>query len=203
MKNRILSILIVILLLGLVACGSKSNDPSTPAGGTAGFLDALKSKDPEAIAKYYAGDAESFQYDESKMESTDFGIFSPEVMMEFYARMFDCDYEIGEETVDEDHATIPVDITTYDLQGIGQKAMQEAFSLAMSDTKIESEEEAVAYISNICKEGLENAKKDHEETILLKLTKGEDGNWKVDPLEDNEEVVGVLSGGMLKAHGEE
>ena len=193
-------LLIALLLIGLTGCGGGQ----TPTDVTKQFLDAIKSKDSKKIEKVYAGKELEIVNNgltdltgEKAEESTETS-FDEENSKLFEEKLLSFDYEMSNEKIEDNKATVDVSITTYKIgdafTNILSNYIQEAFALAFSGAL----KEEINKVMNSCfKDEFEKLeKKEFQKTATVSLTKGDDG-WTVDEIEDDSEFMDAITGGMV------
>lgn len=198
MKRIISAICVIALVLSLCACGTPS-----PSEVTGRFLDAFKAQDVEGLKAVYE-DSDSIEDLTDIMDETDItddtmpktaAYFQESVL----PKVFEFDYVIKEEKIDGDKATVSVDITTYAFGDAFTAAMTDMlstlFALAFSNP---SDDQVDVAMRDAYKEHFDGAEKDCSMTMEISLSKTDDG-WVVDSIEDQEEIIDPLLGGMLKA----
>lgn len=185
----------------LSGCGSKVPTPTETADT---FLQALKSQDAEAMAGVYAGadldllEAAAETDGESEdAEETDSGL---EAVYEeqMLPKMLDFDYELSNEQINGDKATVDVKITTYRIgdafTAFFSDYISQAFILAFSDASEEDLEALAA--TTLAGKLADLTEKTYEKTATLSLTM-KDGKWVVDELEDGSDIVDAITGGLV------
>ena len=196
MKKKIAILLSVLLAVGtLVACGGSA---ATPTEVTHNFLTALQNQDFEGANRYSVGeDEEDFDFWDSVFDDMDddpVGIYMVERLMETF---FEFDFELSNEEIDGDTATIDVQITAYNwgdvLEQWFESFFEEAFDLAMAGA---SEDEIEQLGLDLLSEALGNMSKDYVDTVELTLVRV-GGNWLVDEIEEDGPFVNALFGGVL------
>ena len=205
MKRKLLVITaIMVIMTVLSGCGPKI---PTPTETTDSFLQALKSQDAEAIAGVYDGmdvdllEAASDSAEDNKTdgdsETTDTGL---EAVYEeqMLPKMLDFDYELSNEQIDGDKATVDVKITTYRIgdafTAFFSDYISQAFMLAFSDA---SEEDLDALATTILSGKLADlSEKTYEKTATLSLSMKDD-KWVVDNIEDSDEFLDAITGGLV------
>ena len=108
------------------------------------------------------------------------------------------EYEVSNEVVDEDTATVDVKITTVNIGKAFEDSINEFMEKAMageisSDT---TEEELTKQLYAAFQEKLAAAEKDYEGTAVLNLT-NVDGKWMVDQISQTDPLVNCLTGGLM------
>ena len=193
MKKIITIILCFAMALGLCACGAQS-----PTDATNDFMKAIKEKDADALKAIYSdGDIdlmkEAKQSDSSGVDAKLDEIYNKELE----EKLFDFDYEVSNEKIDGDHATVDVKIKTYGFGTTFTKFMEEyfiqIFNMAMdgkSDDEIDKE------ATEMLSAKMKDMKKDYEKTITLSLSKKDD-KWMVGSVDNNINFYDALAGGLL------
>ena len=205
MKRKLLVITAIMVMMAVLSgCGSKI---PTPTETTDSFLQALKSQDAEAIASVYDGTdvdlleaaSDSAEDNETDVDSetTDTGL---EAVYEeqMLPKMLDFDYELSNEQIDGDKATVDVKITTYRIgdafTAFFSDYISQAFMLAFSDA---SEEDLDALATTILSGKLADlSEKTYEKTATLSLSMKDD-KWVVDNIEDSDEFLDAITGGLV------
>ena len=202
MKKRLFVITIVMAMLAaLSACGPKIPTPTETADT---FLTAVKAQDSETLATVYAGGnldlleaaAESDESAEANEDSGLTKVFEEQMM----PKMLDFDYELSNEQIDGDKATVDVKITNYSIgdafTAFFSDYISQAFMLAFSDT---SEEELDSLATTILSGKLaELTEKKYEKTATLSLSMKDD-KWVVDEIQTGDDIVDGLTGGLVTA----
>lgn len=189
-------ILVTILMAAMCACAvlaaGCSSTPS-PSEVTAAALDAMKAQDTETLQSFYSG--EVTDVDPGKMAEGYTGD-DAEAVNAFAEKLLDFDYEVGDETIDGDKATVEVSITTYDFGTAFEDAVglyiKQGFAAALSGA---SQEELSKMFSAALLDKV-NAleEKEYTSTTTFNLTK-QDGEWKLDEL--SKENQDSLLGGII------
>ena len=205
MKRKLLVITAIMVMIAVLSgCGPKI---PTPTETTDSFLQALKSQDAEAIAGVYDGTdvdlleaaSDSAEDNETDVDSetTDTGL---EAVYEeqMLPKMLDFDYELSNEQIEGDKATVDVKITTYRIgdafTAFFSDYISQAFMLAFSDA---SEEDLDALATTILSGKLADlSEKTYEKTATLSLSMKDD-KWVVDNIEDSDEFLDAITGGLV------
>ena len=202
MKKKLLVITFIITMLAaLNACGPKIPTPTETADA---FLTAIKTQDKEALATVYeAGDLDlleaAAESDESGDTNEDSGL-NKVYEEQMIPKMLDFDYELSNEQIDGDKATVDVKFTTYNI-GDASTAffsdyMSQALILAFSDA---SEEELDSVATTILSGKLADlTEKKFEKTATLSLSMKDD-KWMVDEIETGGDLIDGLTGGLVTA----
>lgn len=199
---------IALLALTVVGCcmllaGCSSPTPSQTVDS---FLQAMKAQDTESMAKYYAGDAsdlagswlnESVGTDiDGSRDLTD---DEKAVMQKFAGKLCDFDYQLGDEKIDGDTATVNVSVTTYDFGEAVDNALndylEEAITQAFSGKELSTSKSNKIFYKAFDKQLDKLADKSVQTDAQLSLTKGDDGSWKVNDLDND--AVNALTGQLV------
>ncbi len=164
------------------------------------FLTALKTQDAEKIAEVYSGgelDLINETYTEEAEEETADSSFDAITEEQLIPKMLEFDYELSNEQIDGDKATVDVKISTYRIgdafSSFIADYMSQALILAFSDA---TEEDMDALASTLLSGKVADmTEKTYEKTVPLSLTKVDD-KWMVDKLEPAGEFVDALTGGL-------
>lgn len=193
MRKKVISA-IMITLLAFVFCACGSASEATPSDVAGDFLEAVKAQDTTAIEKVYAGEG----FDMTK--STDTSDLPEGLAEQLTEKMFGFDYEIGEEAIDGESATVEVTIKTYDIGDAFEDFMGEYVSQALDLAMSGADEEKLTEVAmEIFAEKFDElSDKDYSATVKLPLEKTEDG-WKVSQIDDDSDFLNALTGGMLDA----
>lgn len=205
MKKKLAVFLLLTAMLGMCACGSKSPEV-TPTKTVDTFLKAIQDEDQDAIKKVY----EESTFDIGKEawdDGDDEGQFSDDAMTkvltkDFYPRLIDFEYKMGEENINGDEATVKVDITTYKIGDAFVAGFNDFFSQAMDLYNANASDDEVSKVmaDSLHKKLSALKKKEYKKTATFHLSK-EDGKWVIDEMDDdeNEAALNVLTGGMIDA----
>ena len=195
MKKLVSILLISILVFSLSACGSPS-----PTEVTTTFLDAVKAQSTEDMADIYKDGSWSLSEEageEADLEDLDeMSQYFQETVL---PKLLEYDYEILEEKIDGDKATVDVKITTYDLgnafTAFFGEYLTQAFALAFSDTSEDAIEELGI---SIFKEKVDAMEKTFTKTVTIPLS-NVDGAWVIDELDDDSPFTDALTGGLVES----
>lgn len=202
MNKKLLVITIVMAMLAaLAACGPKIPTPTETADT---FLTAVKAQDDETLATVYAGGEldlleEAAEADESQTADEDSGLTAV-YEEQMVPKMLDFDYEISNEQIDGDKATVDVKVTTYNIgdafTAFFSDYLSQALILAFSDA---SEEELDSLVTTILSGKLADlTEKKFEKTATLSLSMKDD-KWVVDEIKSGDDIVDGLTGGLVSA----
>lgn len=196
MKKTLSIALVLILALSLFACGGSS---PTPTDVTNEFLQAIKDKDNDTIKTVYAGGNINVEKEFENMSESEDDAISKVYAEKLYGQILSFDYEVSNEQVKDDTATVDVAITTYNIgdtfKDFVTDYIGEAFAMSMSGA---SDEELNQKATEIITEKLDGMKKNYSQTITLNLSQ-KDGEWMVDKLADDSDFYNAISGGILDA----
>ena len=195
LKKSTAMILVILMIAVLAACGGASASSPTNAADT--FLKAVKAQDTETVSKVYSGTFEGLV---GEFESGGDEEYDALIEEELIPKLLDYDYEVSNEQIDEDTATVDVALTTYDLGGAYSDFVEELFQalISMQTTDLTEDDITEAGLS-IFKDKLEGlTEKTYEAKVTISLTNTEEG-WKVDSLDDDTTFINALSGGLLTA----
>lgn len=108
----------------------------------------------------------------------------------------DFDYEVTDEKIDGDSATVTVKITTYDF-GKAYQEMYEQISKDAAAGKISSSTDTTNYIYKLMFSKMNGLKdKDYTKKVKVKCTKDDDGTWDTNILDDSSIEDAILGGVM-------
>lgn len=193
MKKLTVIILSLLLSLSFSACGS--NAPS-PTDVSKDFMEAIKNKDNDSLKSLYAG--EVLNITDGIEVDADESAEMKSLYEEMYAKLFEFDYKVSNEKINDQKATVDVEITTYQLgqafKDFVGDYMKEAFSLGMAGASDDAvEKKGVEILSN----KLGSMKKDYSQTVTLRLTLQDDA-WVVDELKKDSDFYNALTGGAVQ-----
>lgn len=196
MKKKLCSLLLILaLVLSFSACSTPS-----PTEVTTAFLQAVKEQNTEDMADLYAEGSWSLSEEageEADLEEDD--ELSQYSMDEVFPKLSEFDYEVLEEKIDGEKATVDVKITTYNLGDtftafVGEYLAQ-ALTLAFSD----ADEDAIAALgASLFKEKAADMEKTYTETVSIPLSQV-DGAWVVDEIDEESPLINALTGGLIDA----
>ncbi len=198
MKKIICIIVAVTLLFSLTACGSKgSGEELNPTMTADAFLKALKARDADAIAEYYAGDPKDFRFTDD-IEDPNIAELTDKLL----EKVLDFDYVLDNEVISGDSATVDVHISTYDIGGIVGDLASDILSLLMSSGSSilnggASAEDLTQQIMEKIDDAIKNAEKDSSIKVTMKLIK-KDGKWLVKDMNQADDFFKSLFGGLTK-----
>ncbi len=205
-KHVIAILAIFSVIFFFSGCGSTPSPTET----TDTFLQALKTQDVETLASVYAeaeldlldAAAESVESEEAEdaeeaAEDTGLTKVYEEQML---PKMLDFDYELSNEQINGDKATVDAKITTYRIgdacTAFFSEYISQAFMLAFSDV---SEEELDSLATTLLSGKLADlTEKNYEKTVTIALTKV-DGKWVVDTIQPGNDAIDAITGGLVTA----
>ena len=169
MKKKVSILLLALcLILVTVACSSPS-----PSDALKADLENAKSS-PEDIV----GDI------------GDSG-FSDELNTALVNKMLEFEYEIGEEKVDGDTATVELTITTYPFGDMFTTVINDLMDQAYSG-EIDTDADVETLVSDMIMDEMDTLEKSYSKTITVNLNK-EDGAWVV---QEDEDFGDAITGGL-------
>ena len=119
--------------------------------------------------------------------------FGEEATQALIDKVLEFDYEIGEESIDGDTATVELTITTYPLGDIFTTVLSELFSSDMEELASMTEDELMAWMDETLISQLDAAEKTYVTDVTVTLNQ-EDGQWVV---QEDQEFSNALTGGMI------
>lgn len=168
--KKLLSLVLILCMLLCTACSSST----TPKGALKADMEDAKASPEEII-----GD----------IGETGFGEDATSALVD---RVLDFDYELGEENIDGDTATVKTTITTYPFGEIFTEVFTELLSKALSGEEL-STDDVTKLMDESLLSKLDTAKKTYTATVTIELVK-EDGSWVV---QESDEMSNALTGGLL------
>ena len=186
-------------MLAVIMLFNACSFQKSPTEVATSFIEALKAQDEETLEKVYSGDWSKDGGLTATLNSADLVGMSKETAEKFIAKVLEFDYTYGEETINDDKATVDVTITTYNFTSMFSNVLTDLYSkaieLAFSGlTEEELEKQVNDLADKALSDGLDKlTDKTVSNTVKLELTK--DGHsWKVDPVTD--EFTDALLGGL-------
>ena len=169
MKKIAVALLALIMCFTFAACSSPS-----PTDALKADLENAKSSPDEII-----GD----------MGSDGFGEEATEALVD---KVLEFDYELGEESIDGDTATVEATITTYPFGEMFSNLLISFMGEALADPTM-TEETMMDTLDQLLMDALDSAEKTYESTVTVTLVN--DGEaWVV---QESDELSNALTGGML------
>ena len=194
MKKRI-ALLTAILLLVMMFCACGAPSPTKTVDT---FLTAIKDQNSETIASVYENG--SFDLLENSNDGTNGFIedeFSEELQNAIMEKVLSFDYELFDEKINGDTATVKVTMSTYNLGAAMDEFMEQYITQALQMAFSGASDEDIEELANtLFAEQIEKAEKYYSGTAVIDLTKDDDG-WKVDGLDDTGEFMNILLGGLI------
>ncbi len=170
MKKKVTILLLALCLVFLAACGAPS-----PSDALKADLEDAKSS-PDEIIEGIVSDG-----------------FGEEATQALIDKVLEFDYELGEEKIDGDTATVELTITTYPLGDVFTNVLTELFSSDMEELASMSEDELMAKMDETLMSELDAVEKSYKTDLTVTLNQ-EDGQWVA---EESNELSNALTGGML------
>jgi len=182
MKKIISLLILVSLVLTMAGCGEKSSKQVTKE-----YLDSLKIEAKTSI--------------ENVEDANDIFSCDENLQKEFYTMLSDFEYELGEEKIENNSATVTATIKTYDfgtmITDFLKDYLTQAFTLAFSGA---TEEEMNKVTAQILEDKITKTKEEGKITnaeIKISLNKTDDG-WVVNE-ETGKAIIGsAILGGMYE-----
>ncbi len=169
MKKTIVLLLALCLIL-MTACGA-----SGPSAALQADLENAKAS-PEEIM--------------GEMGDDGFGEKATEALID---KVLEFEYELGEESIDGDTATVETTITTYPFGQMFTNVVSQFVTDALTNAGTMTDEDLTELMDKLLMDELNKAEKTYTKTIDIELVQ-EDGVWVV---QESEEMSNALTGGML------
>lgn len=189
-KIAMVAAVLALCMGALTACAGPA-----PTQVTKDFFEAVKASDTDKITSTYAGtdnvlgDAVSGTADNAELTKV--------VNETLLPKLKEFDYEISNETIEGDKATVEAKITTYAVgdafSGFFADYMTQGVTLALSGA---DETQLANLATGLLDTKLQAMQKTYTATVTVPLTKV-DGAWKVDAIDKEGELVNALSGGLV------
>ena len=167
--KKVAILILALCLLFLTACGS-----SSPTDALKADLEDAKSSPDEIIGE---------------LGEDGFGEEATQALID---KVLEFDYELGEENIDGDTATVETTITTYPFGEIFTSVVSDFINQAFSNTDM-TDEEMTALLDSLLMDAMDNAEKSYSKTITVELKK-DGGAWVV---QESDDLSNALTGGML------
>lgn len=186
--RKFITIAVCFLLLTLTGCSKE--EEASPKDVTTSFLNAYKKRDEAAIrslSEWKDYDIKALQIQDSDyIEGVDKAL-----QKEVYEMMMDFDHKEVSESIQDDTATVVVEMTIYDFTSAWEKAMKEATKKIeeLSKRSDVSDAEAQNEITKILFTNMKEAKKEKKQKITINLKK-DGNNWIVS--KDNADIQSLL-----------
>ena len=198
-----IAVILAVFTTVFFLAGCSSTPTPTQTADT--FLQAMKAQDSETMGEVFAGEKldllDAVSDEEEDTEAADSGL-TKIYEEQMVPKMLDFDYELSNEVIDGDKATVDVKISTYRIgdafTAFFSDYLSQAFILAFSDA---SEEDMDTLATTILTGKLADlAEKSYEKTATINLT-NKDGKWVVDMLDTNDDFLDAVTGGLLTSFG--
>lgn len=201
---KVISLVVIAVLSSLCLVGLSGCAGPSPTEVTQQFLDGIKNNDTESIQEVYGGDTSTMlsAWQEDTTSKEDSTAVSSQEMQDLYQntlmpKLREFDYEVSNEQINGDTATVDVTITTYAVgdafSSFLSDYMNQAVTLAFSGA---SEDDLTVLAESILDSKINSMEKSYTDTVTISLTKS-DNTWKVDTLQEDGEVEDALLGGLL------
>lgn len=179
LKKLMISVLAISMVLSMAACG-KAN---TPTKVVEKQMQELKDEKVETELSSLVSDSSV-----AKKYGDDY--------KKLLKKIQDFDYEVTDEKVDGDSATVTVKVTTYNF-GQAYKDMYNQVVKDANNGKITSSTDLTSYIYKMMFQKM-NAldKKDFKASVKVKCTKNEDGDWETD-IDKSSDIEDAILGGVI------
>lgn len=179
LKKLMISVLAISMVISMAACGKVN----TPTKVVEKQMQELKDEKVETELSSLVSDASV-----AKKYGDDY--------KKLLKKIQDFDYEVTDEKVDGDSATVTVKITTYNF-GQAYKDMYNQVVKDANSGKITSSTDLTSYIYKMMFQKM-NAleKKDFKTSVKVKCTKNENGDWETD-VDNNSNVEDAILGGVI------
>ncbi len=193
MKKIIMPFVILILTMGLLcSCGG-----ATPTETVDSFLSAVKAEDSETINSIYSDKTFKFGNELYAADSDD--EFTNELREKLIPKVLDFEYEIDNEKIDGDKATVDVTFKTYNLGSTLTSFMSEYMSQAMALAFSNALDEQIESLAEtLLKSNVDTMEKNYTDTTSISLTQ-RDGTWIIDKFEENGDFYNAFLGGAVDA----
>ena len=182
MKKKTLLIvsMLVLVMFALTACGSKS-----PKSVVEDNLKQIKTeKTSSNVSKLFNDKTLEQKYGKEYDK--------------FIKKVQDFDYEVKDEKVDGQKATVKVEIKTYDF-GAAYKTTYDTVVSDAKSGKITATTDVKDYVYNLMFQNLNSVKdKSYKKTVTINCTKNDKGEWTTD-INSNVDFLDAMMGGMFTA----
>lgn len=167
--KKVSILLLALCLIFMTACGTAS-----PTDALKADLENAKSS-PDEIIGQLGEDG-----------------FGEEATQALVNKVLEFDYQLGEEKIDGDKATVETTITTYPFGEIFTGIVADFITQAFANPDM-TDDDASALLDQLLMDALDKADKTYSKTITIELSQ-EDGEWVV---QESDEMSNALTGGML------
>lgn len=192
--KKILSLLMVaILSLTMVGC---SNSPTPTETADAG-IKAIKTLDLDGLAAVY-DQADGKENIDSTLDKEDKQLLE-NIKNSSLSKLLDFDYELSNEQIDGEKATVDIKITTYSVEKAFKALMPKFFTFALSEESSNlSDEQIVEKVLKMAEAEMDKiTTKDYTTTATIDLVQ-RDGEWKIAALEENDKFLNGITGGLVE-----
>lgn len=167
--KKVSILLLALCLIFMTACGTAS-----PTDALKADLENAKSS-PDEIIGQLGEDG-----------------FGEEATQALVNKVLEFDYQLGEEKIDGDKATVETTITTYPFGEIFTGIVADFITQAFANPDM-TDDDSSALLDQLLMDALDKADKTYSKTITIELSQ-EDGEWVV---QESDEMSNALTGGML------
>lgn len=167
--KKVSILLLALCLIFMTACGTAS-----PTDALKADLENAKSSPDEIIGQ---------------LGEDGFGEEATQALVD---KVLEFDYQLGEEKIDGDKATVETTITTYPFGEIFTSIVGDFVTQAFANPDM-TDDDASALLDQLLMDALDKADKTYSKTITIELAQ-EDGKWVV---QESDEMSNALTGGML------
>lgn len=167
--KKVSILLLALCLIFMTACGTAS-----PTDALKADLENAKSSPDEIIGQ---------------LGEDGFGEEATQALVD---KVLEFDYQLGEEKIDGDKATVETTITTYPFGEIFTGIVADFITQAFANPDM-TDDDASALLDQLLMDALDKADKTYSKTITIELAQ-EDGKWVV---QESDEMSNALTGGML------
>ena len=167
--KKVSILLLALCLIFMTACGTAS-----PTDALKADLENAKSSPDEIIGQ---------------LGEDGFGEEATQALVD---KVLEFDYQLGEEKIDGDKATVETTITTYPFGEIFTGIVDDFITQAFANPDM-TDDDASALLDQLLMDALDKADKTYSKTITIELSQ-EDGEWVV---QESDEMSNALTGGML------
>ncbi len=167
--KKVSILLLALCLIFMTACGTAS-----PTDALKADLENAKSSPDEIIGQ---------------LGEDGFGEEATQALVD---KVLEFDYQLGEEKIDGDKATVETTITTYPFGEIFTGIVADFITQAFANPDM-TDDDSSALLDQLLMDALDKADKTYSKTITIELSQ-EDGEWVV---QESDEMSNALTGGML------
>lgn len=205
---RTLAVLAISGILGLCLIAMAGCSTPSPTEVTTKFLEAVKADDTGTIQETYSGDqsglfnvkdAVNNDGDNSASSDSNDAAVNDSITNNLIPKLKEFDYEVSNETINGDSATVDVKVTTYAAgdacNSFISDYLNQAFTLALSGA---SQDKLNSLATSIFDSKIKSMSKTYTDTATISLTK-EEGKWKVDEIDPRSDTADVFLGGLVSS----